>query len=194
MNTWVTVAPTSEPITAEEAKAQSRIDVNADDTLLEGFIQAAREEFENRTDKTLFSTTYTLILDRWPNRNYIDLPRAKPLASVTSITYKDEDGNTTAMSTSDYVVDVNAWPGRIVLDSNASWPTPTLWESGAITVTYVAGYSNTADIPQRYKQAIALLAAHWYEHREEVIITGAVPQTIPMGFEAIASTARWETR
>jgi uncharacterized phiE125 gp8 family phage protein len=169
------------------------VDISTDDTLISSLIVAAREEFENQADKTLFTTTWKLVLDVWPEAHYIVLPRP-PLVSVTSVVYTDDEGAPTTLSTSDYLVDTNAWPGRIVLKDSASWPSVTLLESGAIVVTYVAGYALTASIPQRYKQAILMLVGHWYENREAVQTTGAVPKVMPEAFDAIVARAKWETR
>lgn len=186
-------APVLEPIQVSTVRDHLRVDITDDDVLLENLITAAREEFENQTHRTLYTTTWQLILDAWPGTYYIELPRP-PLASVTSVVYKDSAGNNNTFSTASYIVDTSKWPGRIVLDNNASWPSAELYETSAITITYVAGHSNTALIPQRYKQAIMLLVGHWYENRENMLITGAVPQSIPMAFESIVWSARYERR
>lgn len=193
MNLRLVTAPTSEPVSTSEAKSHCRVDISTDDTLIAGLIIAAREEFENQADKTLFTTTWKLVLDTWPEAHYIELPRP-PLVSVTSVVYKDDDGNSYTLPTSSYIVDTDAFPGRVVLKDAASWPSVTLYESGAITVTYVAGYALTASIPQRYKQAILMLVGHWYENREAVQTTGAVPKSMPFAWESIVDTAKWETR
>lgn len=187
-------APTSEPVTLAEAKAHLRVDIDTDDDLITALIQAAREEFENQTDRTLFSTTWKLYLEDWPRYSYIDLPRAKPLVSVTSVTYTDGDDVTSTFGSGNYVVDANRWPGRVHLRDGISWPSGTLAESSPIAITYVAGYSSVATIPQRYKQAILLLVGHWYENRENVMTSGAVPKSLPLAWESIVAAARWEER
>lgn len=186
-------APVSEPVTVAEAKSQLRVDINDDDTLIAGLITAAREEFENGADKTLFTTTYRLILDAWPQSWIIPLSRP-PLVSVASVVYTDDDDNVYTLPSTDYIVDTNAWPGRIALRDGVNWPSVTLRESGAIVITYTAGYASTANIPQRYKQAILLLVGHWYENREAVATSGAVPKSLPMAWESIVDSAKWEER
>lgn len=188
-------APTSEPVSLADAKNHLRVDddVTEDDALIAGLVTAAREEFENQADRTLFTTTYRLVLDAWPSSYIITLPRP-PLVSVTSIVYTDDEDNATTLSSSDYIVDVDAWPGRIVLRSSASWPSVTLREAGGIVITYVAGYASTSNVPQRHKQAILMLVGHWYENREAVATSGAVPKSYPMAWDAIVAAARWEER
>lgn len=190
----MSTAPTSEPVTLIEAKAHLRVDIDTDDDLITALIQAAREEFENQADRTLFVTTWRLYLEHWPRYDYIDLPRAKPLVSVTSLTYTDENDVVNTFDSSNYVVDVNRWPGRLRLRENANWPTPELAESSPITITYTAGYASVDNIPQRYKQAILLLVGHWYENRENVMTSGAVPKSLPLAWESIVAAARWEER
>jgi uncharacterized phiE125 gp8 family phage protein len=52
-------------------------------------------------------------------------------------------------------------------------------EEGAITVRFIAGYGDTADqVPERIKQAILMLAGHWYETRD----MGGVPGEIKAMF------------
>lgn len=50
-----TVAPTSEPITVPEAKAQARIDADLtdEDALVQTYIQAARGQVETETGRQL---------------------------------------------------------------------------------------------------------------------------------------------
>jgi uncharacterized phiE125 gp8 family phage protein len=59
----VTTAPTSEPITRDEAKSFLRVDISDDDTLIDNLIQSAREFCEEYTGRTLINTTYKLSLD-----------------------------------------------------------------------------------------------------------------------------------
>lgn len=186
-------APTSEPVTLADAKNHLRVDIDDDDALIAGLIVAAREEFENQADKTLFTTTYRLVLDTFPHSYIISLPRP-PLVSVASLVYTLDDDTDVTLPTSDYFVDTNAWPGRVVLRDGYNWPSVTLRESSAVVITYTAGYASTANIPQRYKQAILLLVGHWYENREMVMTSGAVPQTFPMAWDSIVHAAKWEER
>lgn len=180
----LSTAPTSEPVTVSEAKAQLRVDISDDDTLISDIISGARQAFEEINGRSLFTTTWKLILDGWPSKPYIELPRP-PLASVTSIAYVDSDGNTTVWDSSNYVVETDRTPGRVHLAYNANWPTATLRPASPITITYVAGWADVDNIPQRYKQAILLLVGHWYENREAIVTSGAVPKQVPLGYDSI---------
>lgn len=177
-------APTSEPVTTSEAKAHLRVDISDDDTLIAALIVAARQAFEEINGRSLFTTTWKLILDRWPNRSYIVLPRP-PLASVTSVVYQPTTGSPVTWDAANYVVETLRTPGRVHLADGISWPDADLRDASPITITYVAGWSTTGAIPQRYKQAILLLVGHWYENRETIVTSGAIPKSLPLAFESL---------
>ena len=182
-------APASEPVTTAEAKAHLRVDVSDDDTLIDGLVASAREEFEEINGRSLFSTTWRARLHGWPSDGRIALPRP-PLQSVSSVQYTDEDGNTSTFASSNYYVVTDATPGYLALNADADWPSATLRSHGAIEVQFVAGWDDVADIPQRYKQAILMLLGHWYENRETVQTSGAMPKEMPLAFLHLARTDR----
>lgn len=177
--------PASEAVTTTEAKAHCRVDINDDYALIAGLVTAARQAFEEINGRSLFTTTWKLVLDRWPSTPYIVLPRP-PLASVTSISYIDSAGNTTVWDAANYVVETLRTPGRVHLAENVDWPVATLRAASPITITYVSGWATVGAIPQRYKQAILLLVGHWYENRENVVVSGAIPKSLPLAFESLA--------
>lgn len=177
-------APTSEPVTTDEAKLHLRVDISDDDTLIANLIGAACQAFEEINGRSLFTTTWKLILDSWPSQPYIVLPRP-PLASVTSIVYTDTAGTPTTWDAANYVVETLRTPGRVHLAEDVDWPSVSLRWASPITITYVAGWSAVEAIPQRYKQAILLLIGHWYENRESVVV-GTTVGKLPLAFESLA--------
>lgn len=171
--------PAEEPVSLTEAKSHLRVDIDDDDTLISSLITAAREVVEKLSRRALVTQTWRLSLDEWPDGDEIDIPKP-PLQSVSSITYTDSDDTTTTWSSSLYEVDADSEPGRVKLAYGESWPADTLAETNPIKITFVAGYGEAADVPDRWKQAIKLILGHWYENREEIIVSGAVPKEIPM--------------
>lgn len=139
--------------------------LSAEDTLLAGLIQAAREYAEGYQNRALITQTWELVLDAWPSRDYIDIP-LPPLQSITDIKYKDSGGTEKTLSSSKYIVDTDSFTGRIVLSYGCSWPSDALYPSGAIRIRFVAGYGLAASVPQNVKQSLLLLIGHWYENRE----------------------------
>jgi uncharacterized phiE125 gp8 family phage protein len=158
----VTTAPTAEPVSLDEAKAQCAIDSEDFDGQLTLLIQAAREMVEADTDLRLMTQTLTLRLDQFPRE--IVIPVA-PVTAVSSITYVDEAGSTQTLSASVYRTDIYSRPARITLASSQSWPVPDL-RPNAVVVTITAGYASAALVPAVAKQAILLLVADWWKNRE----------------------------
>jgi uncharacterized phiE125 gp8 family phage protein len=133
----VTSAPAAEPLTRAQAKLHLKVDVTDDDDLIDALIQAAREWTENYCRRSLVRRTLKLYLDCWPEE--IRLPRG-PVSSVSSVTYTDANGNATTLSASQYQVDLNATPPRIVRAPNVAWPVLQPGVIAGVQVTYLAGY------------------------------------------------------
>jgi uncharacterized phiE125 gp8 family phage protein len=179
-----TVAPASEPVSLTDAKAHLRVDIDDDDDFISGLIAAARQYTETTTRRAFISQTWRLSLDNWPAGDEIELPKP-PLASVSSIVYKDADGASTTWATSNYIVDTDSEPGRIVLANGASWPTVSLYPVNPIQITFVAGYGAAgSSVPQYLRQAVKLLVSHWYEN-PEATKEGSALQEIPFGVESL---------
>ena len=190
MATWTrTSEPTTEIVSVFEAREHLRADSGDDDAMISSFLTAAREHIEEASRRAFITQTWKLYLDRWPAVDYITLPRP-PLQSVTSIKYTDKDNVQVTWSSSNYLVDTASEPGRIVLAYGASWPTTvTLRPMNPIEITYVAGYGGGDDVPQRWKQAVLLLAGHWFENREATVV-GQTVRSIPFAVESLINLDR----
>lgn len=168
----VTSAPASEPLTTTEAKAWLKVEVSTDDTLIDALVAAAREYIENATGLALFTQTVQEHLDNWPEYREVSNPNKEfylmryPVQSVTSITYLDDDGNSQTLSANNYVVDTTGNLCRIALKADQTFPTLQK-QINAVTITYVAGYDDTANIPETLKTAIRLMISHFYERRAD---------------------------
>lgn len=197
----VTTAPTVEPVTTAEAKAQMRVDWAEEDDLIGALVTAARARVEERTRRALINQSLTLTLDAFPGSGVdiidlaryagwpdgdaanpvITLPRG-PLQSVTSITYVDTGGSDVVLSSSNYRVDSSSLVPRITPAYGMVWPT-TQTVMNAVSVEFVAGYGATGVyVPQPLRQAILILAATWFEHREAVL-AGTIVGRVPLSAE-----------
>lgn len=186
-----TVEPTIEPVTLEDFKAHARVDYDDQDTVITNQITAARLYCEEYLQRSFITTTWALTMDAFPCDDEIELQRAN-LIAVSSITYVDTNGTTQTLSSSNYRVDAYGEPPRIEPAYGYYWPM-TRNVSNAVTVTFTAGYGATAaSVPQSIKQAILLLANHWYENREPVSQQSMAP--IPMTIESLLATERWNLR
>lgn len=148
-----------------EVKNHTRIDTSADDTLVDGYLQSARQLAEEWTGRAFVTQTWTMTLDTFPDSGcLIHVPLGR-LQSITSIQYVDTNGDTQTLATSKYRVSTNSIRGRISEAYGESWPL-TQGVTEAVTIVFVAGYGNAkTDVPMPIRQAVALITSLLYEHR-----------------------------
>ena len=164
--------------------------VNTEDILLSSYIVSARHHCENILHRSLASTTFELIMDKFPCTQ-IELPMP-PTESITSIKYTNSDGDEVEWDDENYIF-YNCEPAIIICAYSVSWPSFTPYPIGAIKIRFIAGYrAGAVDpnllIPEEYKQAMLLFIGHLYEHREEV--TEEVLKNIPMGVDSLLYPTR----
>jgi uncharacterized phiE125 gp8 family phage protein len=183
----VVTPPTAEIATVEDLRAQARIDAPDEDVIALRFIAAARWMLEVATRRCFLQTTLAASKAWFPGGvDAIELPRA-PVSSVTSITYRDSTGAVQTLAGSEYSVDLGGEPGLIIPEIDASWPT-TDGRAGALTVTFVAGVASATDVPALAVQAVAMLAAHWFLHRE---LEGVIPTDKQEAWDRMVNLLRW---
>ena len=160
----------SEPVTRTEAKVHLRVDHTDDDAYIDSLITMARKDAEQFLHRKLIQATITGYLDVWPDGDSIILPYGN-LKSITSIKYKDTDGDQTEFSSDDYIAATETEPGQAILVYGEPWPSVTLYPSNPIEIIFVAGYGeDAADVPEPLRHAIKLILADKYENREDVLI------------------------
>ena len=143
------------------------------DGLLEGFLRAAIAAVEARTGKALISRDFLCVLNRWRDVTGQVLPIA-PVAAVTQITLVDRFSATTPVDTSAYVVSVDAETPRVCPVGATLPPVP---DYGTVEIRFQAGMAAAfGDLPADLAQAVMLLAAHYYEYRDETALSqGCMP-------------------
>lgn len=190
MSQWrgvsVKTKPTGELITLASLKQRLRIDFDDDDALLGNLLKGAiaRVDGPNGIGVALMEQTWRKSLDHFPAA--ILLPGA-PIKNVTSISYIDSDGAAQTMDAADYRVDILAEPVRIEPAFGKSWPAAR-HVVGAVTVEYLLGETDVANVPEDLIDAVCLLVGHRYEHREAVAMGDMA--SIPLGFETIVNEHR----
>lgn len=183
MSVVVTGAPACEPLDPDDVLShlEQHEPTSKHRTRVGSLIQAAREQVEAETWRSVITQTLAIRFETFPVDGVIWVPRP-PLQSVTSITYVDTDGVTQTVSTDDYHFDVASEPGWIEPTSGNIWPTDVIDQRGAITLTVVAGYGDgPGDVPERMRQAMLLYIADMWLVRESSVIGPAVtpmPDTV----------------
>jgi uncharacterized phiE125 gp8 family phage protein len=173
----LTAPPADEPLTLADAKHHLRIDTAADDTFITSLITTSRLHIEAALGLALITQGWRLTLDRWPGA-VTELP-LRPLQAVQSITLHDVAGGEMVVDANAYLVDAATAHPRIIAIGGAM-PQPGRTHLG-IAIDFTAGFGdNREDVPHAIRQALAMLVAHWYEHREAVT-TGEHGARIPIG-------------
>lgn len=181
----VTVEPINEPVGLTEMKEYLRVDSSDEDALISSLIIAARAYCESRTKWSFVTQTLRYTLDEWPDENEIVLPQ--PFNDTTSLAvtyYTSGSASGAVWGSTNYWVDADSNPGRIVVKNNSEWPTFDLRSAKGVEVTFEAGYGGQGDVPEAVRMAIMLLVGHWYANRSAVL-TGTVSKEIEFGVNAL---------
>lgn len=184
-------APASPAVTGAEMEAHARAKGQPAEQY-EPYIIAAQEHVEIVTGRKLVSQTWKLFLDCFPWSDRIFMPYGQ-LSSVTHIKYTDTAGTQTTFSADYWEISTAREPGIIALSYGQSWPSTTLRVLDPIEIQFVCGWATAGDVPAPIRSAILLIAAHLYEHREDVVLgnTASVEsKALEMGSRALLANWR----
>lgn len=178
MSLALTAGPLVEPVSVAEAKAHLRVDTAAEDLLISSLILTSRLHIEVALGLALITQSWRLTLDAWPPGDAIPLP-LHPVIEVGAVTYRSAAGTEATLPASAYLLDPGP-PARIVRAA-PNWPATT-GPAHTVSIAFTAGFGpSAADIPAPIRQAMLLLVAHWYEHRDPVEIghpSAAIPEAV----------------
>lgn len=184
MEILVVTPPTIEPITYSEAKEQARIDIDAEQSLIESYISAARFYCEKIQNKTYLTTTKKVIYDGY---NFpLKLPHP-PIQSIDKVEFQQKDGTIVEWDASNYIADTSGKFGWIRLAENYSVP-DDLSDINTLQVTFIAGKSTADEVPANVEQSVKMLVAMWYEKR--IPIDNAMNYKIPFAVESLLNLDR----
>ncbi|WP_417832782.1 head-tail connector protein [Terasakiella sp.] len=158
-----------EIITLEQAKFNSKIDYDYEDELLQMYVDAIPDEFENYTGNVILEREMNLYLTRWEPKFSLGV---SPVQSITSVKYYDENGDQQTVAPEDYKLfqyDNGTGP-RMLFKFEVE---PTLVdreiEEYPIEIKFKAGYAN-ANIPADIKKAALLSFSNVETFREDMPI------------------------
>lgn len=179
MSFYLKTKPSVEPVTADYVKLHTRIDGNAEDSLLNVYIQAAREYAEAFTWLPIITQTWVYKADCF--KKVIEL---KPnLQAVSNIKYIDGSGVQQTLSPTMYDVNISSLVGHVYPAYNQSWPS-VLSHRDVVEIEFIAGFGDDGDdVPAAIKQAICMIVAHWYENR--VSVTDSNMNDMPHGVDML---------
>lgn len=201
-------APTTLPITVDEAKAHCRIDYADDDMMMQAIIAAALASIEGPYGRglALMTQSWVLTLDSWYGHRYetwwtqykmydqvarvpVRIPLF-PVQSVTAVKYVDPAGVEQTLDPSVYRVDVSQQPARVSPEFGQIWPVHRFIPA-PISIEFKAGFADEANkLPADLVAALKLLIKHFYDNREAVLVTSRESRGVielPWGVESIIS-------
>ncbi|MCZ4354200.1 head-tail connector protein [Roseovarius aestuarii] len=175
------------PVT--EFKAHLRLgtgfsDDDVQDPVLESFLRAAIASIEARTGKILIERVFSWEIAAWRTAYAQPLPVA-PISSLVNIVIRDMAGAETL-----------ADPGLYRLEPDLHCPRlkpmgavlPGIPSAGAAIVRFEAGFGRAwGDLPADLGQAVLLLAAHFYEYRND---TAQGQGCLPFGVTSLTERYR----
>lgn len=173
--------PGALPLSVAALRGRLRLEDTGEDAELSGFIAAAASDIEgpDGIGVALMAQTWTLALDTWPTACILP---GWPVQSLSEIRYLDVDGVQKVQDPAAYRLIKNADPARIVRRAGTSLP-PVLAGGGAVEIDYTLGRVAAEDVDPALVTALALMAGHYYEHREAA--TAVQVRALPMGVDRI---------
>ncbi|GAA6192289.1 hypothetical protein NBRC116597_22090 [Phaeobacter sp. NW0010-22] len=154
------------------------------DEILVSFLRAAVAAIEARSGKVLIARDFSLTLHRWRDRGGEVLPVA-PVRDVQQLVLVDAMGVETVLVTEDYRLEKDSQRPRL---RPAGSLFPMVAVGGSIKVSFTAGMaSDWGGLPADLAQAVLLLAAHYYEYRNE---TGLSDGCMPFGVSSLIQRYR----
>lgn len=192
VTTTLITAATELPFDVQWAKDHIRAIGSAEDILIESWIKAATQYFEEQTGHQIMEATFEDWLDAFTVDTMIEL-RRPPLREVESVKYLDSSGSEVSFTdggspelplwSSRAPAGVPARLGWVEVNSGSVWPTP-LVTSGAVRIRYTAGYATTSEeVPDLIKAALAMILAQYEQFRSEIHLSdrSAKLEQLPTG-------------
>ena len=139
------------------------------DAVVRSFLRAAIAAVEARTGKALITRNFDLTLNFWRDATAQALTVA-PVAQITAVTLFGPDGSETLVDAAAYWLERDALRPRLRSKGTAL---PRVPANGSVVISFDAGFGATwAEIPADLQQAVLMLAAHYYEYRNDTALSG----------------------
>ncbi|WP_299603126.1 head-tail connector protein [uncultured Tateyamaria sp.] len=176
LNEETTVPDAALPV--EEFKAHLRLgsgfgNDTVQDAVLVSFLRAAVAAIEARTGKALIEHDFSLSVSSLATTDAVAFPVA-PVTAVHTVTFVDRAGAETSVAGDTYWLERDTHRPRL---RSVGHSLPQIPAAGTMRVSFTAGFGAVwSDIPADLAQAVMLLAAHYYEFRNETALSeGCMP-------------------
>lgn len=169
-----TGTPVADPVTLAEAKAHLRVDFDDANDEIGRLIRVATLAAENRTERTLVTTSWVLPVPQIAAGLCIQLSNP-PVIAVDRVEYIDQQGQPQAMLAGQhFVLDRYSEPARLWWTGDAVLLTA---KRLPVTIHYTAGYGpDPLDVPAPIRHWILLAVGDLWVNRTRSAEKPAVPQ------------------
>lgn len=196
MKIEVVTPPTETPVTVSELKQQARVSDSSEDELLQSYIDAATDYLQDQTGmfflnhSVIFYPVETAVQGVFSSgawRREFDsvaswsaataqFPRS-PVSYVSSVEYRAVGSSGyTVISSSDYSLLADR---RLRFGSDFSFPAISHEFADPVRISATVGYGTTpGSVPAILRNAILILAAHFYDNRGGSVLPRCVDQII----------------
>lgn len=142
-------------------------------SVLGSFLRAAMAAIEARTGKALIERGFVITLADWRATDAQVLP-VSPVTAITELAVIDAYGVANVIDAGRYRLVKDTFEPKL---APMGAMLPTIPTGGAAEIRLTAGFGATfANIPADLQQAVLLLAAHYYEYRDETALSqGCMP-------------------
>ena len=131
------------------------------DSVLLDALRAAIATIEGKTSKALISRDFVLVISAWRDLGQQALPIA-PVSAVQSLSIVDANDTSTPVDPGAYRLKADAHAPHV---KSLSLSFPTIPVGGSADLAFAAGFGAWGDVPADLRQAVFLLATHYYETR-----------------------------
>lgn len=172
-------------VSVEEFSMNAKISSNKEIQMMLSLVATATQAVEKMSGKCLSENVYEHVLSGVFSCERVVLVHT-PIKRIESIQYFDEENILREMDISSLHFVQSEDQCYIEPQKGESWP--ILFDRrDALKIRYAVGYPDSIQLPLNLKQAIILLATHWYESRSAV---GANTHEIPFGVEALVNQSK----
>lgn len=135
------------------------------DAVLIAQLRAAFAAVEGETGKILLQRTFQYVVTAWREPNKQVLPVA-PVNAVLTLTITDLNDNATDIAPAGFRLRGDDHSPAVL---SAGWALPTIPVGGTAEIIFEAGFADWATVPADLRQAVLMLATHFYENRSATV-------------------------
>lgn len=159
-------------------------DDGAQDSLLLTLLRASMKAIETRTSKALITRTFRWHIYGWRTEASMQAFPMSPVSNIHQFWLVKRDGSKTLLSSDRFKLRLDGQVPKIMPVGGCL---PAIESGGWAELVFWAGYGDWNAVPDDLKQAMLMLAASYYEHRDGFADTN---RQIPMSVATLIAPYR----